>query len=186
VHTADGDPVSIAGREGAGFRLADEDLDGYVILDFDAFDWLEEDEPVAGHPRDPFHRVDVRRSLRTVRIEVAGEVVAETKGARLLCETGLPMRYYLPREDVRVALHASPSRSYCPYKGAASWWTIEAGGRRLEDLGWSYEQPLPELSVVAGLVAFWNECVDMFIDGERRDRPDTLFSKVLLEEFGMA
>src|SRR5919106_511113 len=104
VHTAAGEPVSIAGRAGAGFRLADDDLDGYVVLDFDAFDWYEEDEPIAGHPRDPYHRVDVRVSARPVRIEVDGEVVAETTRARLLFETSLPMRFYVPREDVRAEL----------------------------------------------------------------------------------
>lgn len=184
VHSAEGEAVSVAGRVGAGYRLADDDLDGYVVLDFDAFDWLEEDEAIAGHPRDPYHRVDVRRSLRTVRIELDGDVVAETTGARLLCETSLPMRFYVPREDVRAPLHASPSRSYCPYKGEASWWSVEAGGRRLEDFGWSYEQPLPEVSAITGLVAFWNELVDVFVDGERRERPGGVISEVLLEEFG--
>ncbi len=186
VHTADGEAVSIAGRVGAGFRLADDELDGYVVLDFDAFAWLEEDEPVAGHPRDPYHRVDVRRSLRTVRIELAGAIVAETTGARLLCETSLPMRFYVPREDFRAALHASPSRSYCPYKGEASWWSLAAGGHRLDDFGWSYEQPLPEVAGIAGLVGFWNERVDVFVDGEPRERPGGLLSEVLLEEFGVA
>ena len=179
VHTAAGEPVTIADREGAGFRLADDDLDGYVVLDFDAFDWLEEDEAIEGHPRDPFHRVDVRRSARAVRIELDGVVLAETTSAALLCETGLPMRFYVPREDVRAELIASESTSYCPYKGRASWWSV-AGG---EDLGWSYERPMPELAVIAGHVAFWDERVDVFIDGERRDRPDTVFSKVLLDEF---
>jgi uncharacterized protein (DUF427 family) len=87
VHTAAGEPVTIDERVGAGFRLADDDLAGHVALDFDAFDWYEEDERIAGHPRDPFHRVDVRKSARPVRIEVDGEVVAETTRARLLCET---------------------------------------------------------------------------------------------------
>ena len=109
VHTAAGEPVSIGDRVGAGFRLADEDLAGYVVLDFDAFDdWFEEDEPIVGHPRDPFHRVDVRRTSRPVRIEVDGDVVAETTRARLLFETSLPLRFYLPREDVRVRLPRAP------------------------------------------------------------------------------
>ena len=180
VHSAEGEAVTVAGRVGAGFRLADDDLDGYVVLDFDAFDWLEEDEPIAGHPRDPYHRVDVRRSLRTVRIELDGEVVAETTGARLLCETNLPMRFYVPREDVRAELRVSPSRSYCPYKGEASWWSIEGH----EDIGWTYEQPMPELPAIAGLVAFWDERVDVFVDGEPRERPGSVFSEILLEEFG--
>jgi uncharacterized protein (DUF427 family) len=186
VHTAPGEPVTIGDRVGAGFRLADEDLDGYVVLDFDAFeDWFEEDERIAGHPRDPFHRVDVRQSSRPVRIEIDGEVVAETTRARMLFETGLPVRYYMPREDVRLALHASEHRSFCPYKGEASYWSVDIGGHRHENLGWSYEHPLPDGPPVAGLVSFWNEIVDVFLDGEPRERPGGPFAQVLRDEFGV-
>jgi uncharacterized protein (DUF427 family) len=185
VHTAAGEPVSIEDRVGAGFRLADEDLAGYVVLDFAAFDWYEEDERIAGHPRDPFHRVDVRKSARPVRIEVDGEVVAETTRARVLFETQLPRRFYLPREDVRVELHPGGRRTYCPYKGHASSWTVDAGGRRREHLGWSYEQPLPDAVAIAGLIAFWNERVDVFVDGERRERPGGAISASLRDEFGV-
>jgi uncharacterized protein (DUF427 family) len=184
VHTAAGEPVSVGDRVGAGFRLADEDLDGYVVLDFGAFDWHEEDERIFGHPRDPYHRVDVRRSARPVRIEVDGEVVAETTSARLLCETSLPMRFYLPREDMRVELEPSATRTYCPYKGEASWWTVDVGGRRREDFAWSYEEPLPDLVAITGLVAFWNERVDVYVDGELRPRPGGVLSKTLVDEFG--
>jgi uncharacterized protein (DUF427 family) len=184
VHTAAGEPVSIEDRVGAGFRLADEDLAGYVVLDFAAFDdWYEEDERIAGHPRDPFHRVDVRQSARPVRIEVDGDVVAETTRARLLFETSLPLRFYLPREDVHVELHSSPRRTYCPYKGHASIWSVDVGGRRREDLGWSYEQPLPDAVAITGLVAFWDERVDVFLDGERRERTGGVISEALLDEF---
>ena len=185
VHTAAGEPLSIDDREGAGFRLADDDLAGYVVLDFDAFDWREEDEPIAGHPRDPYHRVDVRRTARPVRIEVDGEVVAETTRARVLDETSLPVRFYLPREDVRAELHPSPRRTYCPYKGEASYWSVDAGGRRHENLGWSYEQPLPDVTAITGLVAFWDEVVDVFVDGERRQRPRGPFAEALRDEFGV-
>jgi len=186
VHTAAGEAVSIRDRVGAGFRLADEDLAGYVVLDFAAFDeWYEEDERVAGHPRDPFHRVDVRRTARPVRIEIAGEVVAETTRGRLLFETSLPVRFYVPREDVRVELHPSTRRSYCPYKGHASWWSPEVAGRPRQDVGWSYEQPLPDAVAITGLVAFWDERVDVSFDGERRERPGTAVSAALRDEFGV-
>jgi uncharacterized protein (DUF427 family) len=186
VHTAAGEPVSISGREGAGFRLADEDLSGYVELDFDAFDgWYEENERIAGHPRDPFHRVDVHQSARPVRIELDGDVVAETTRARFVCETELPMRFYLPREDVRVELHTSSARTYCPYKGEASYWSVDAGGRRHQDLGWTYRQPLPDAVALTGLVAFWDEQVDVFVDGEQRARPDGAISEALRDEFGV-
>jgi uncharacterized protein (DUF427 family) len=155
VHTAAGEPLSVAGRAGAGFRLADADLAGYVALDFAGFDaWYEEDERIAGHPRDPFHRVDVRRTARPVRIELDGDVLAETTRARLVFETSITTRFYLPREDVRVALHPSDRRTYCPYKGQSSTWSVDAAGRRHENLAWSYEQPLPDAIAIAGLVAF--------------------------------
>jgi uncharacterized protein (DUF427 family) len=183
VHSAPGEPVSIGGRAGAGFRLADPDLAGYVALDFTAFDgWFEEDEPVAGHPRDPFHRVDVRRTDRPVRVEIDGAVVAETTRARLLFETSLPTRFYLPREDFRVELQARPQHTYCPYKGEASYWSL-AGH---EDLAWSYERPLPDAVAITGLVSFWNERVDVFLDGRRRPRPGGAISEALLDEFGAA
>jgi uncharacterized protein (DUF427 family) len=186
VHTAAGEPVSIEGRVGAGFRLADEDLAGYVALDFDAFDaWYDEDEQIHGHPRDPFHRVDVRKSARPVQIEVDGDVVAETTRARLLAETQLPLRFYVPREDVRLELHPSSRRSYCPYKGEASYWSLDAGGRRRQDLGWSYEQPLPDAVAITGLVAFWDERVDVFLDGERRKRAGGAIAAALRDEFGV-
>jgi uncharacterized protein (DUF427 family) len=184
VHTAAGEPVSIADRAGAGFRLADEDLAGYVVLDFDAFDgWYEEDEPVAGHPRDPFHRVDVRRSGRPVRIELDGHVVAQTTRARLLAETSLPLRFYLPREDVRVELRPGSKRTYCPYKGHASIWSADIAGQGHEDLAWSYEQPLPDAPAITGLIAFWDERVDVYLDGRRREPPGGAISDALLDEF---
>jgi len=179
VHTAAGEEVMIEGR--AGFRLADPDLAGYVALDFEAFDWLEEDEPVLGHPRDPYHRVDVHRTTRPVRIELGGEVVAESTRARLLFETQLSMRFYLPREDLRVALRPSALRTYCPYKGQASYWSFDGG----EDLIWSYEQPLPDAVAIAGLMAFWDERFDVYLDGERRERAGGALSETMLEEFGV-
>ena len=186
VHTAAGEPLSIDGRAGAGFRFADDDLAGYVVLDFAAFDaWYEEDEQVIGHPREPFHRIDIRRSTRPVRIELGGDVLAETTRARMLCETHLPMRFYLPREDVRVDLQPSPQHSYCPYKGQASYWSLEAGGHLRENLGWSYERPLPDAAAVAGLVAFWDEQVDVFVDGTRRARPGGAVAAALRDEFGV-
>jgi uncharacterized protein (DUF427 family) len=184
VHTAAGEPVSIGGRAGAGFRLADEDLAGYVALDFRAFeDWLEEDEPVRGHPRDPFHRIDVRRTARPVRIEVGGRVVAESARARLLFETSLPLRFYVPREDVRVPLRPSARRTFCPYKGGASYWSAEVGGELHENLAWSYEEPLADAGAIAGLLAFWDERVDVTFDGERRPRPGGPVAAALRDEF---
>jgi uncharacterized protein (DUF427 family) len=185
VHTAEGEPVTVGDRAGAGFRLADEDLNGYVALDFDAFDWLEEDKPIFGHPRDPFHRVDVLESARPVRIEIGGDVVAETTGARMLFETQLMTRFYLPREDVRVELQPSSRRSYCPYKGAASYWAVDAGGSLRDGIGWTYHSPLPDAVKVAGLVAFWDEVVDVYLDGELREPPRGPIADAMRSEFGL-
>jgi uncharacterized protein (DUF427 family) len=183
THTADGDELTVrapAGeREAAAFRLADPDLEGYVELDFDAFDqWLEEDEPIVSHPRDPFHRIDVRRSSRSVVVERDGTVLAESTRPRLLFETNLPVRTYLPREDVHLdRLVPSASRTACAYKGrTSSYWAVEREGRRPLDVAWSYEHPLPDAVEIAGLVAFFDERVDVVVDGERKERPTTPWS----------
>jgi uncharacterized protein (DUF427 family) len=180
VHTTGGEPVTIGGREHAGFRLAE--LEGRVELDFGAFDtWYEEDEPIRGHPRDPYSRVDVRLTSRPVRIELDGVVLAETTRARLLYETQISTRFYLPREDVKVPLEPSDLRTYCPYKGEASYFSF-AGG---ENLVWCYEDPLPDAREIAGLVAFWDERVDVYLDGELRARPGGAVAEAMEDEFGL-
>lgn len=182
VHTCDGEPLSLEldGVElvGAGFRPADADLAGYVILDFPAFDeWLEEDEPIVGHPRDPFSRIDIRPSSSRVRVEVDGQLLADSSSPLLLFETGLPTRFYLPPEDVRLDLFTkSATTTTCAYKGHASYWSVDVGGRTHADLAWTYEQPLPGTSEIAGHVTFFDERADVTVDGVRRSRPTTLWS----------
>lgn len=181
VHTADGAVVDLwigdRFRPGAGFRLEDDDLAGYVVLDFAAFDgWLEEDEPNLGHPRDPFHRIDILQSSRHVRLEVDGELLAESTRPRMLFETSVPVRFYLPREDVRAELIPSPTRTTCAYKGIASYVSPVLGADDVTDLGWIYEQPLREAAQVTGLIAFFDERVDVVLDGVRRPRPVTPWS----------
>jgi uncharacterized protein (DUF427 family) len=181
AHTADGESLDLRVgdevREGAAFRLADADLDGYLLLDFDAFDeWYEEDERNVGHPRNPFHRIDILHSSRHVRVELDGRLLAETRRPRLLFETGLPPRFYMPREDVVAELRPSRKQTYCAYKGQASYWSVDAGGSEQSNLVWSYEQPLREASEIAGLVCFFNEKVDIVVDGERLERPRTAWS----------
>lgn len=176
-----------ATRERAAFRPADPDLAAYVLLDFDAFDsWYEEDERIFSHPRDPFHRVDIRRSSRHVRVELDGEPIADTHRPTLVFETRLPARFYLPREDVLADLRASEKRTSCPYKGHASYWSVDAGGRRHEDVAWTYATTLPDTGLLAGLVAFFDERVDVIVDGERRERPGGVYSAAILEEVDMA
>jgi uncharacterized protein (DUF427 family) len=164
-------------RPGAGFYPADPGLAGYVILDFGAFDaWYEEDEPNVGHPRDPFHRIDVLPSSRHVRVELDGHVLAESARPTLLFETMLPARYYLPRGDIRAELTPSATRTYCAYKGQASYWSALAGDRAVPDIAWAYEQPLHDAAQVRGLIAFFNERLDIIVDGERLARPLTPWS----------
>jgi uncharacterized protein (DUF427 family) len=188
AHTAQGEELSVrpAGgpeRERAAFRFTDPALAGFVGLDFAAFDaWYEEEEQIVAHPHDPFHRVDVRESNRRVRIELAGRVLADTRRARLLFETHLPVRFYLPREDVSLdLLRPSPKRTTCAYKGEAEYWSIapddNGGDDPGVDIAWSYPKPLTEAVGVTGLVAFFDERVDVVEDGQRRERPRTPWSR---------
>ena len=149
-----------------------------VRLDWAAMsEWLEEDEPVYTHPRDPYKRVDILASSRHVRVEVDGTTVADSTRPHILFETGLPPRYYLPLTDVRIdLLRPSGTQTHCPYKGTAAYWSVDAGSGMREDLVWIYRAPLPESQKIAGLACFYNEKVDIYLDGELQPRPHTPFS----------
>jgi uncharacterized protein (DUF427 family) len=155
-----------------------EELRNLVRLQWDAMDvWFEEDEEVFTHPRDPYTRVDILASSRHVRVEVDGVTIAESASPRLLFETGLPVRYYLPKTHVRMDLLThTDTESHCPYKGQAEWWSLLAGETAHPDLAWSYRTPLPESQKIAGLIAFYNERVDIYVDGVLQTRPSTRFS----------
>ena len=181
VHSTAGEAVDLraAGqvRPGAGFRPADPDLAGLVILDFAAFDaWYEEDEQNVGHPRDPFHRIDVLPSSRQVRLELDGQLLAVSSRPVLLFETMLPTRYYLPRADVTAELVPSSTRTWCAYKGQASYFSAAVGGRLVPDIAWSYPDPEHDATRVRDLIAFFDERIDVVLDGERRARPVTPWS----------
>jgi len=145
-------------------------------------EWLEEDEPVYVHPRSPYTRIDILASSRLVRVEIDGVAVAESRQPRILFETGLPPRYYLPLADLRMDLLRPSDRStQCPYKGTASYWSVDtnpaaAGGRLHKDVVWIYRSPLPESQKIAGLAAFYNERVDLYLDGVKQPRPKSPFS----------
>jgi uncharacterized protein (DUF427 family) len=139
--------------------------------------WYEEDDEVFVHPRDPYHRVDVLNSSRHVSVVVEGEVVAETDKPRLLFETGLPTRYYIPKLDVRMdLLEPTDSLTKCPYKGEAHYWSVRAGGKVVKDLVWSYPAPIPECPKIENLLSFYNEKADIYVDGELQPRPKTPWS----------
>ena len=153
-------------------------LAGYFAFDWHAMDaWYEEDEQVYVHARDPYKRIDVCHSSRHIEVFVGGEKVADSRRPRLLFETGLPTRYYLPKEDVRMDLLVpSASHTQCPYKGVASYYSIQAGGQLYPDLVWYYPFPIPECPKIENLLAFYNEKVEIVVDGEREARPQTQWS----------
>jgi uncharacterized protein (DUF427 family) len=154
------------------------ELRDLVRLDWDSMsEWLEEDEPVYTHPRDPYKRVDILASTRHVRVELDGVTVADSRQPRILFETGLPPRYYLPLTDLRMdLLRPSDAASHCPYKGTAGYWSVDTGQAEHRDIAWMYRFPLPESQKIAGLACFYNERVDIYLDGERQERPRTHFS----------
>jgi uncharacterized protein (DUF427 family) len=166
---------------GAASRFPDSPIEALrdaVRLEWSAMqEWLEEDEPIYVHARNPYSRVDILASSRHIRVELDGVVLAESGSPRILFETGLPPRYYLPIPDLRMPLlRPSDTTSHCPYKGTAGYWSVEVGGKVYEDLVWIYRTPLPESQKIAGLACFYNEKVDLFVDGVRQDRPHTPFS----------
>lgn len=122
---------------------------------------------------DPLHRIDVFSSSRHVRLELDGRVLAESSRPMLLFETMLPVRYYLPREDIRATPSPSDTRTYCAYKGQASYWSATLAGQVIPDIAWTYPAPLHDTSQVRGRTAFFDERVDVIVDGERRERPIT-------------
>ena len=152
---------------------------GLAHVDWHAVDaWFEEDEEVfGGHPRSPYARVDAIRSSRHIRVELDGVVLAESAAPVLLFETGLPTRHYVQRTDVFFAhLEHSDTVTYCPYKGTTSgYWSAVVGGKAHRDIAWSYAYPSPQVLQIAGLVAFYDERVDTFLDGEPLARPRTKF-----------
>ena len=167
--------------EGAAKRYTDSPIPAIrdlVRFEWSAMDeWLEEDEPVYTHPRDPYTRVDVLASSRRVRVDVDGVTVAESARPVILFETGLPPRYYLPLSDVRTdLLTPSATESHCPYKGTATYWSVDTGRGPRDDIVWTYRAPFPESQKIAGRVCFYDEKVDVYLDGELQERPRTHFS----------
>jgi uncharacterized protein (DUF427 family) len=155
------------------------DLKEYVAFYWDKMDaWFEEDDEVFVHPRDPYHRVDVLNSSRHVKIVVGDEVVAESTRPRLLFETGLPTRYYIPKIDVRLdLLKPSSTTTRCPYKGKAAYWSVTVNGKEFTDIVWGYPAPIPECPKIENLLCFYDEKVDaVYVDGELQTRPVTPWS----------
>jgi uncharacterized protein (DUF427 family) len=130
---------------------------------------FEEDEEVFVHPRDPSTRIDVLRTSRQVRVHLGGTLLADSRRARMLIESGLPVRWYLPRDDVRTdLLEPSYTTTRCPYKGIAHYWSVHVGGRREKDLVWTYPEPFHDAEAVRGLLCFVDDRVELEISDVAR------------------
>ena len=154
------------------------DLSGHVAFEWGRMEaWYEEDDEVYVHARDPYKRVDVLNSSRHIKVVIANTVVAETRRPRLLFETGLPTRYYLPKADVQMTmLEKSDTVTRCPYKGEAHYYSVRIGGELHHDLVWSYPYPVLECPKTEGLLCFFNEKVDIYEEGQLQPRPKTPWS----------
>jgi uncharacterized protein (DUF427 family) len=169
----------------AAWSYADPPAACAAIKDLFAFEWnamdawYEEEEEIFVHARDPYKRVDAIRSARQVRVAVAGETIADTRRPTLVFETGHPVRYYIPLEDLRRdLLIASDTASRCPYKGIASYWSVHAGDQIFSDLAWSYRDPIPECPKIKGLVCFFQEREAVIaVDGVDLPRLSTKWSR---------
>lgn len=177
-HTSPGSVVEVVvgDRRIDGFVPDDPDLGGVVLVDFNGFDaWRTEDQVLIGHARDPFKRIDVMPSGRHVVISLDGQVLADSRRARLLLETPLPGRWYVPTADVRMdLLEESPGSSVCAYKGLASYLSVTGGER---DVAWQYVAPLNDAVPVKDHVCFWSERTDLVLDGDPVPRPETPWSR---------
>lgn len=152
--------------------------DGFVAVQWDDMDhWYEESEEVFVHPRDPHKRIDVLPTKRHVIVSLDGVKLAETRRATMLIESYpfLPIRYYMPPDDVEARLRDSDETSACPYKGFASYFDVQAGDGWKEGLAWQYKAPFREVDPIRGQICFYNEKVDMEIDGMVVPRPKTPF-----------
>jgi uncharacterized protein (DUF427 family) len=196
IREADGEPTSRGVVERHGVRVGDiyrpaaanlvvesplPRLNQTVRFEWQALDgWFEEDEQVFVHPRNPYVRVDALHSTRRLRVELDGVTLAESSSPVLLFETGLPTRYYVNRLDINWApLTPTETVTECPYKGRTTgYWSARVGERTHPDLAWSYDFPTQQVLSIAGLIAFYNERVDIVVDGRRLDRPKTHLARV--------
>jgi len=173
--------VKANGSEGVAYRFLEPKLDelsGHYAFVWGSMDhWFEEEEEVYTHARDPKTRIDILPSSRRVRVEIDGVTVADTSNGSFLFETGLPTRYYMPKTDVEMSLFEPTDKAtHCPYKGTARYWSATVNGEAYEDIMWGYDTPLPESQRIAGLVSFYNEKVDVYVDEELQERPNSKFS----------
>lgn len=173
--------VLVDDSEGVAYTYADpliEQIADHYALVWKTMDhWFEEDEEVFVHARDPYTRIDILPSSRRVRVVIDGVTVADSTSASFLFETGLPTRYYFPKTDVQMdLLTPTDHKTECPYKGFARYWSATVNGETYENIVWGYDSPFPESERIAGLVAFYNEKTDIFVDEVLQERPKSRFS----------
>ncbi|HTJ38214.1 MAG TPA: DUF427 domain-containing protein [Dactylosporangium sp.] len=154
----------------AAWRHTDPPAHAAELRDRVAFAWramdafYEEDERIAGHAADAYHRIDIRQSARRLVVRAADRVVADTKTPLVLYESGFAPRWYVPREDVDAdALTPSEGQTFCPYKGLASYYDIGPAHRA----AWSYEDAWPEVRRISGMMSFEADRVEVYIDDAR-------------------
>jgi uncharacterized protein (DUF427 family) len=180
VRLTPGRSVVISGAQddaADGFIADDPDLEGYVILDFSGFTtWLEDEDIIISHPHDPYARIDIRQSSLHLEYRHGGVTLVDTTRAKALYETYLPVRYYVPPEDVVVPLEPSDTITFCSYKGRATYYSPVVAGTPMRDLAWSYTDPLVDALGVKDHIAFFDEKLDLTIDGVARPRPITPWS----------
>jgi uncharacterized protein (DUF427 family) len=154
-----------------------DEINAHITFNWKAMGaWFEEDEQVYVHARDPYKRIDILQSSRHVEVFIDGTKVADTHKPRLLFETSLPVRYYIPKTDVRLdLLEPTELTTDCPYKGTANYYSVDVGANRHENIVWWYQHPVPESARIAGYLSFYNEKVDIYVDGELQPRPKTMF-----------
>jgi uncharacterized protein (DUF427 family) len=151
---------------------------GLVGIRWDAVDrWLEEDEEVIVHPRDPYHRLELRDTSRHVVVALDGAKLATSSSPLVLFETSLPARWYFAREEVTAQLAPTPDvRTGCAYKGWASYFDVRVPRRVEPALAWHYRDPLEGMERIRGRICFFNERVDLTVDGELQQQPRTRWS----------
>jgi uncharacterized protein (DUF427 family) len=171
-------------RRHAAWSWSDPQLDGAIAFDWEALDhWYDEDDEVYGHPRDPYHRIDVLPGERHVRVELGGQLVAETRRPLIMLETLLPVRYYFAPGEVQTGwLAPSDLRTVCPYKGFCRYWRLRLPGREPggRELAWNYPKPFAGLEQIAARIAFLDEALDVIVDGQLQPRPRTQWTAGIL------
>jgi len=163
-------------------EMAEIGLQNHCAFFWDKLDnWFEEDQEIFVHPRDPYKRVDVIPSSREIRVILGGKTVAASTQTYFVFETGLPTRYYVPEDDVRMdLLTPTNTRTRCPYKGIAKYWSADGGGsEKYVDIAWSYPEPVEECPRIRDLICFYNENVDaILVNGQEEPKPATRWSKL--------